>query len=160
MRYHVLGMLSSTGCSYIEASGAVSLPLFEEITLLLTRQYFKALTMNASLLLILTACCLAPAFAFTQFCGGEVRSTAQYTQSLVSVTFQNNSPRTVKIEWLDYGGYPVLYRTLAPHESYVQQTYVSHPWIATDAHTGEHLLLNGQPVFLPVDCHATAYISE
>ncbi|MEU6125588.1 caspase family protein [Streptomyces sp. NPDC047123] len=44
----------------------------------------------------------------------------------------NASPRTLHLYWLDYQGQPQLYRVLAPQESYLQQTFVSHPWIAVD----------------------------
>jgi hypothetical protein len=48
------------------------------------------------------------------------------------LTFVNQSGRTIKVYWLDYGGTRKHYRTLAKGESYVQQTFVSHPWVVTD----------------------------
>lgn len=48
------------------------------------------------------------------------------------IEFVNASGTTVNVLWLDYQGNRVLYRTLLPSESYVQQTFVTHPWIAVD----------------------------
>ncbi len=42
--------------------------------------------------------------------------------------FENCTQRTVKVEWLDYGGKPRTYVTLQPGESYRQASYCSHPW--------------------------------
>jgi Tol biopolymer transport system component len=62
-------------------------------------------------------------------------------QSLNSVTptnisFVNGTSRTVDIFWLDFNGNRVLYNTLAPDGSYVQGTFVTHPWVAVDHITG------------------------
>lgn len=48
------------------------------------------------------------------------------------IEFVNASGTTVNVLWLDYQGNRVLYRTLLPSESYVQQTFITHPWIAVD----------------------------
>ena len=48
------------------------------------------------------------------------------------IEFVNASGTTVNVLWLDYQGNRVLYRTLLPSESYVQQTFVTHPWVAVD----------------------------
>lgn len=48
----------------------------------------------------------------------------------VSVTFvNNNKKRSIYIYWVDYGGNLVLYNILAPGKSYVQITFVTHPWV-------------------------------
>ena len=46
-----------------------------------------------------------------------------------SIEFVNNSSQTVKIYWLDYFGTRTLYATLPAAASYVQQTFVTHPWL-------------------------------
>jgi len=46
-----------------------------------------------------------------------------------SIEFVNNSSQTVKIYWLDYSGTRTLYATLPAAASYVQQTFVTHPWL-------------------------------
>lgn len=49
------------------------------------------------------------------------------------VVFRNKSPKTVKTYWLDYSGKRKFYAQLKPGKNYVQSTYVTHPWIVTDA---------------------------
>ncbi|MEV6021440.1 MULTISPECIES: protein kinase [unclassified Streptomyces] len=48
------------------------------------------------------------------------------------IEFVNQSRQAVRICWLDYQGSRTFYTQLAPGTSYIQQTYVSHPWIITD----------------------------
>jgi von Hippel-Lindau disease tumor supressor len=49
-----------------------------------------------------------------------------------SVRFVNHRPMKLKIYWLDYEGRRVFYRSLQPSEQYVQQTYLTHPWLIAD----------------------------
>jgi CSLREA domain-containing protein len=53
------------------------------------------------------------------------------TSSLI--TFDNQSGVTVSIYWLDYQGNRVFYNTLPSGQSYDQQTWITHPWVALDA---------------------------
>jgi len=46
-----------------------------------------------------------------------------------SINFVNNSGQPRKIIWLDYSGNRVLYNTLSGGTSYVQGTYLTHPWV-------------------------------
>ena len=48
------------------------------------------------------------------------------------MTFTNKSGKTVKVYWLDFNGERKLYNTLEEKESYLQQTYLTHPWLITD----------------------------
>jgi hypothetical protein len=50
-----------------------------------------------------------------------------------SITFVNNTTAPVTTYWLDYHGNRVKYTKLGPGQSYKQPTYVTHPWVATDA---------------------------
>ncbi|MEV6066730.1 protein kinase [Nocardia sp. NPDC052001] len=50
------------------------------------------------------------------------------TQS-TSIEFVNSRSGPVIVYWLDYSGKRVRYQTLAAGGSYVQQTYVTHPWV-------------------------------
>jgi von Hippel-Lindau disease tumor supressor len=50
-----------------------------------------------------------------------------------SLMFINKTEGPVKIYWLDYKGDRKFYQTLAPEEEYIQQSYLSHPWLVTDA---------------------------
>src|SRR3989441_2568217 len=49
------------------------------------------------------------------------------------IRFVNQTAGPVTVYWLNYEGQRVFYNTLAAGESYVQQTFITHPWIATDA---------------------------
>jgi len=46
-----------------------------------------------------------------------------------SITFDNQSGRTVDIYWLDYEGNRVYYSTLGNENIYTQPTYLTHPWV-------------------------------
>ncbi len=61
---------------------------------------------------------------------------------VTSIRFVNATDRTVQTYWVDYGCNEQPYRTLAPGASYVQMTYVAHPWRVRDATTGELLPLD------------------
>jgi hypothetical protein len=50
-----------------------------------------------------------------------------------AVQFINAAPQARKVYWLDYNGSRVLYNTLTAGTSYVQGTYLTHPWVITDA---------------------------
>ena len=49
-----------------------------------------------------------------------------------NLQFTNASGTTVDIYWLDYEGDRVHYAELADGASYVQETFVTHPWVAVD----------------------------
>ena len=49
------------------------------------------------------------------------------------IAFQNNNAGIRKVYWLDKNGERMLYRELKPGESYELGTYLSHPWVVTDA---------------------------
>ena len=44
------------------------------------------------------------------------------------MTVKNGSNRTLRVEWMNFQGEPVLYRTLEPYSEYVQYTWVGHIW--------------------------------
>lgn len=58
---------------------------------------------------------------------GKIRSVEGVRTT--SIRFDNVAAFPVQIYWLNYEGKRVLYGTLAPQQSYVQPTYVSHPWL-------------------------------
>lgn len=49
-----------------------------------------------------------------------------------SIIFRNTASTPRKIWWLSYDGQRKFYKKLAPQESYVQSTYLTHPWLVTD----------------------------
>lgn len=64
-------------------------------------------------------------------CGTPQRSVVSDTS--LHLVFANHARGSVSIYWLDFKGERVLYNTLAPGESYSQQTFVTHPWVILDA---------------------------
>ncbi|MFD5813973.1 protein kinase [Streptomyces sp. NPDC127038] len=75
--------------------------------------------------------------------------TLRSTDSDIStqIEFVNQRRQAVRICWLDYQGSRTFYTQLAPGMSYVQQTYVSHPWIITD--TAENPIVIFHPTAAP-----------
>jgi hypothetical protein len=61
----------------------------------------------------------------------SLKSTAFDTPS--TIEFVNNGTQSVSTFWIGYAGQRVLYKSLAPGQSYVQQTFISHPWMVADA---------------------------
>src|SRR5207302_8770023 len=75
-----------------------------------------------------------------------------------SIQFTNSTAGPVNVYWIDYQGQRVFYRggdfpTLAAGQSYIQQTYITHPWVVTDAATGTCL-----GIWLPTESQDTAVI--
>jgi hypothetical protein len=50
-----------------------------------------------------------------------------------SVTFVNNSRGMIRTYWIDYQGRRVFYAEIPPGGSYVQQTFLTHPWVVTNS---------------------------
>lgn len=50
-----------------------------------------------------------------------------------TITFVNRAGEPVKLYWLDYEGKRKLYETIPPGKQTVQPTFVTHPWLVTDA---------------------------
>ncbi|MBK3639442.1 protein kinase [Streptomyces sp. MBT33] len=75
--------------------------------------------------------------------------TLRSTDSDISteIEFVNQRSEAVRICWLDYQGSRTFYMQLAPGMSYIQQTYVSHPWIITN--TAEIPIVIFQPTATP-----------
>jgi hypothetical protein len=49
-----------------------------------------------------------------------------------TIEFVNATVISVGLYWLDYQGARVLYHRLVLGETYVQQTFLTHPWVAVD----------------------------
>ncbi len=50
-----------------------------------------------------------------------------------SIQFMNQTSGPVTVYWLNYQGERVIYNTLLAGQSYDQQTFLTHPWVVTDA---------------------------
>ena len=66
-------------------------------------------------------------------CAGEggLRSISEAT--LTEVIFFNQSPAPIRTYWLDHQGNRKFGSEIRPGDSYLQQTYVTHPWVLTTA---------------------------
>jgi len=65
------------------------------------------------------------------------------------VVFVNNSGKTINLKWLDYDGKEVPFASLESNNCLEVNTYVTHPWIATDEQTNETMLLNFRKTYFP-----------
>ena len=68
------------------------------------------------------------------------------------IEFVNLRSDLVVVKWLDFSGARVEYNKLGPGQRYVQQTYVTHPWVICD-NRGTDLMF-----FLPAEQPGTAII--
>lgn len=68
---------------------------------------------------------------------GNLRSVDGKEQA--TLTFRNQLSEEAHFYWIDYHGMPVYYKSLQPGESWVQQTFISHPWVVLD-HNGSKLM--------------------
>lgn len=66
-------------------------------------------------------------------CSAESVSRSISGKVSTKMVFRNRSRKKVKIYWLNYSGERVFYRQLNPQTGYTQSTYVTHPWVVTDA---------------------------
>ncbi|WP_106389997.1 VHL beta domain-containing protein [Enhygromyxa salina] len=66
-------------------------------------------------------------------CTEETTLESQSSMEPTSITFINGSGEIRKTYWLNYQGKRVAYATLAPNEEDSKTTYLSHPWVVTDA---------------------------
>lgn len=71
-----------------------------------------------------------------------------------SIRFVNQSPGVRNIIWLDYTGHRVFYNSLQPGQSYVQQTFLTHPWLITTAQG------QGLAIYLPIAEPAAVFLTN
>lgn len=51
-----------------------------------------------------------------------------------AITFVNGTRDDVQVFWIDFQGAKQQYGWIAPGQSHMQQTYVSHPWAVYNRH--------------------------
>ena len=68
-------------------------------------------------------------------CGGEYRLRSLEDTKPAEVIFFNQSTRTIRTYWLDHEGRREFKSEIPPGDSFVQQTYVTHPWVVTSSKT-------------------------
>ena len=74
---------------------------------------------------------------------------SQNSDTPTNITFTNATCDPVLLYWIDFDGNRVLYATIPAGESYVQNTYLTHPWVVTNA-------LGDIGLYLPVPDGANA----
>jgi hypothetical protein len=81
----------------------------------------------------------------------QFKSLSGTTRAVLQIT--NNTDETVKSYWLDYTGKRVFYENVAPHTSYLQATWLTHPWVITSAAGAcyRFVVMNSQQQFVSVD---------
>ncbi|MEO8193424.1 MAG: hypothetical protein ABI681_06205 [Gemmatimonadales bacterium] len=103
----------------------------------------------------LTTCGNPPAPDGSVLSLGLPNTTAQSlnssTPTLVRLT--NATCSTVSVYWLDFTGQRVFYNSLAPGDSYVQGTYLTHPWVIVRESDGLALVS-----YMPIPTYGVAYI--
>jgi hypothetical protein len=77
-------------------------------------------------------------------------SEEPFLQSVQSVTptsirFGSAGNSTRNVYWLDFSGHRVLYQTLNAQTDYVQQTFLTQPWVVTDASDHCVAIFEGAP---------------
>jgi von Hippel-Lindau disease tumor supressor len=64
-------------------------------------------------------------------CAGESGLRSIDETKMTEVIFFNQSPATIRTYRLDHQGNRIFGSEIRPGDSYVQQTYVTHPWVVT-----------------------------
>ena len=64
-------------------------------------------------------------------CAGEGGLRSLDDTRSTEVIFFNQSPATIRTYWLDHEGHRQFKSEIRPGDSFVQQTYVTHPWVVT-----------------------------
>jgi hypothetical protein len=83
---------------------------------------------------------------------GHIKSVAAFSTP-TAVRFVNSSATlTFQVFWLDYNGNRVLYATLGPGQSFIQQTFLTHPWVIADTSPAATC----QEIYLPLPEQAPA----
>jgi hypothetical protein len=74
-----------------------------------------------------------PAPTSDQSCLNERSLKSIEGRIATSITVKNNSSIPVQLYWIDYTGKRTFYYRLDPGRTMVQPTFVTHPWVITDA---------------------------
>jgi hypothetical protein len=64
-----------------------------------------------------------------QRCEHEAELASQPSKEATGMTIVNRSDQSIKIYWLNFSGFRVLYHTVAPGGRITQQTFIGHNWL-------------------------------
>lgn len=91
--------------------------------------------MRRALLGVLLAAVSSSAYAQNELrdvgCAAESALRSVDDKTVTEVTFFNQSPTPIRTYWLDDQGKRNFGSEIRPGDSYVQQTYVTRPWVVT-----------------------------
>jgi VHL beta domain len=65
-------------------------------------------------------------------CLAEATFRSANGDTVANLTVVNNTSEPLQSVWLDYNGQRVVYQQIAPFTSYVQPTWLTHPWIVAN----------------------------
>jgi curved DNA-binding protein CbpA len=68
-----------------------------------------------------------------QSCALESSSRSREGSASTSIQFVNSTKQSLQVYWLTYNGQRQHYKALQPSESYLQSTFVTHPWLVADS---------------------------
>ena len=74
-------------------------------------------------------------------CSMEKSLKSLNADTATSVDFVNETAGAIVVYWLNYSGDRVQYNIVQSGSHYVQETYVTHPWVVTDQQTGNCLAI-------------------
>lgn len=90
--------------------------------------------------------CLAAGPALAAFGCETERGAKSISGTLeTKIIFRNQASERVRIYWIDYTGRRKFYEELDPGGSYTQDTYMTHPWVVTNAREQCVLLFRPAP---------------
>jgi hypothetical protein len=80
-------------------------------------------------LYLLLICWSTAASAVEKNCSEEAGLRSLAGDRSTQITFVNRRSEPIYTYWLNYQGRRVFYAEVAAGQSYIQQTYVTHPWV-------------------------------
>lgn len=66
-------------------------------------------------------------------CGDESKLRSIVSEGSLQIDFANGGTQPIAMYWIDFNGGRVHYADVSPGDSYTQQTFVTHPWVAVGA---------------------------
>jgi hypothetical protein len=66
-------------------------------------------------------------------CSLEEKLNALSGEQRITIAFQNQTGADISLFFLDYNGHRKAYGTIENGRSRLQQTFITHPWVITDA---------------------------
>ena len=80
-------------------------------------------------------------------CPPIIQVKSENSNQPTSITFKvdPSTPYPLDIMWIDFDGKMIKYNTLSPGQSYTQQTFVGHTWVALDGNNCSYIEATNKP---------------